>query len=222
MDLARAGAAPAFEEREAVGVEQCAVASGQAQSVGVGAVVEQPEQHQELRPGAVALVHGVGVERGVLAQAFVQAGEGVVARERFAVRQQVALLGVEQEDEAQDDGEQRVVDVVGTLGQGLAQQRALRRVVSRLHAAQQLVQGMQHLLGQPLAHLVLEAPAVLEERGETFVASHGKEPLLAQQQPQRGHHGPAGGLDHVGHVQVEPAGALAAGRRDEPHGAAVE
>ena len=218
VDLARAGAA-AFEEPEAVRVEQRAVAPGQVQPVGVGPVVEQPEQHQELRPGAVALVHGVRVERGVLAQAFVQAGEGVVARERLALRQQVALFGVEQEDEAQDDGEQCVVDVVGTLGQRFAQQGAPRGVVGGLEAAQQVVEGVQHLLGQPLAHLVLETPAVLQQRGKTLVARETQETGLAQQQPQCGHHGPAGGLDHVGHVQVEPAGALAAGRRDEPHGA---
>ncbi len=136
------------------------MASGQVQTVRLGAVVEQPEQHQKLCPGAVALVQRVGVQRRVLAQALVQAGEGVVARERLAVRQQVPLLRVEQEDEAQDDGEEGVVNVVGPLSQRRAQQFALRCVVGRLDAAQQFVERVQHLLGQPLAHLVLEAPAV--------------------------------------------------------------
>ena len=124
VELARSGAAAAFEKREAVGVEQDAVALGEPHPARGGAVMEQSEQHQELRPGAIALIHRVGVQRRVLAQAFVQAGERVVAREGLVVRQQVAFLGVEQEDEPQDDGEQGVVDVVGTLGQRPAQQRA--------------------------------------------------------------------------------------------------
>ena len=44
-----------------------------------GPVVDQPEQRQQLRPGAVALVHRVGVARGVLAQPLEQAGDRVVA-----------------------------------------------------------------------------------------------------------------------------------------------
>ncbi len=221
VDLARAGA-PAFEERKAVRVEQRAVAPRQAQPVGVGAVVEQAEQHQELRPSAVALVHRVGVQRGVLAQALVQAGERVVAHERLAVRQQVALLGVEQEHEAQDDGEQGVVDVVGAFGQRRAQQRAVRQVIGGLEAAEQLVEGVQHLLRQPLAHRVLVAPAVVEERGEALVARQAQEAGLPEEEPERGHHGAAGGGDHVRHVQIEPAGALAARRGHEAERAAVE
>ena len=124
VELARPGAAAGFEKREAVGVEQDAVALGEPQSAYGGAVMKEPEQHQELRPGAVALVHRVGVQRRVLAQSLVQAGERVVAREGLVIGQQVAFLGVEQEDEPQDDGEQGVVDVVGTLGQRSAQQRA--------------------------------------------------------------------------------------------------
>ena len=62
-------------------------------------VVEQPEQYEELRPGSVALIHRVGVKSRVLAQALVQTGQRVVAREGLPLRQQVALLGVEQEDE---------------------------------------------------------------------------------------------------------------------------
>ena len=75
VELARPGAAAAFEKREAVGVEQDAVALGEPQPARRGAVMKEPEQHQELRPGAIALVHRVGVQRRVLAQAFVQAGE---------------------------------------------------------------------------------------------------------------------------------------------------
>ena len=91
----------------------------EAHRAGLGAVVDHAEQGEELRPGAVALVHGVGEERGVLAQPLVEAGERVVAQERLVLGQHVPLLGVEQEDEPQDHREQRVVDLVGVLGERL-------------------------------------------------------------------------------------------------------
>ena len=92
----------AFEEGEAVGVEQHAVPRREPHPAALGAVVDHAEEHQQLRPGAVALVHGVGVERGVLAQPLVQAGERIVAQERLVLGQHVPLLGVEQEHEPQD------------------------------------------------------------------------------------------------------------------------
>ena len=75
-------------------------------------VMDEAKQHEQLRPGAEALVHGVRVERGVFAQALVEAGERVVPDEGLVLRQHAALLGVEEEDEAQNDGEQTAVDVV--------------------------------------------------------------------------------------------------------------
>ena len=75
-------------------------------------VVDEAKQHEQLRPGAEALVHGVRVERGVFAQALVETGERVVTDEGLVLRQHAALLGVEEEDEAQYHGEQTAVDVV--------------------------------------------------------------------------------------------------------------
>ena len=185
------------------------------QPVRLGSVVEQPEQHEELRPGAVALVHRVGMEGRVLAQPLVEAGERVVAREGLSLGQQVPLLGVEQEDEPQDDGEQRVVDVVGTLGQRLAQQFTVRCVVGRLDAAQQLVERVQHLLGQAARSPRSGSAGCRRGAPRSACRAAGSEAGSAQQQPQRGNDRPAGGGDHVGHVQVEPAGALAARRGHE-------
>jgi hypothetical protein len=42
--------------------------------------------------------------------------------------------------------------------------------VGGLEAAQQFVEGVKHLLGQALAHLVLELAAVLQQRSETLRA----------------------------------------------------
>ena len=159
--ICRAPDRAAFEEREAVGVEEDAMALGQPHRARLGAVVDHAEEDEELRPGAVALVHRVREERGVLAQALVEARERVVAQERLVLGQHVPLFGVEQEHEPQDDGEQRAVDFVGVLGERLAQKLALRGVVRGLEAAQELVERVQHLLGQLLADLVLELAAVL-------------------------------------------------------------
>jgi hypothetical protein len=94
--------------------------------------------------------------------------------------------------------------------------------VGGLEAAQQLVERVQHLLGQALAHLVLELAAVLEERRQALGARQAQEPRLAEEKPQRGRDRPARGLDHIRDAEVEPTGALTTRRREEPERAAVE
>ena len=68
------GLAP-FEEQKNVRVEQLA-AAGADEAAGV-ALVDQAEQRQQPAPAAQALVHGVGVEGGVLGQLGVEAAQGV-------------------------------------------------------------------------------------------------------------------------------------------------
>ena len=89
------------------------MALGQPHPARLGPVVNHSEEDEELPPCAVALVHGVREERGVLAEALVEARYGVVAQERFILGQHVPLLRIEQEDEPQDDGQESVVDLVG-------------------------------------------------------------------------------------------------------------
>ena len=84
-----------------------------------GAVVDHAEQDEKLRPGTVALVHRVGVQGRILPQPRVQAGQRVGAEEGRILRQQVPLLGVEQEDETEHQGEQPAVDVVRVVPEGL-------------------------------------------------------------------------------------------------------
>ena len=176
-------AAAAFEESEAVRVEQRAAALRQADgapgAMGAGAIVDEAKQHEKLRPGAEALVHGVGVERGILAQALVEAGERVVSREVLVLRQHAAFLRVEQKDQAQDDGEQAAVDVVAVAfrGERLAQELAAGGVVSGLEAAEELVQGVQHLLREALGNLVLVLATAFKQGGET--AGRGAAPAGA-------------------------------------------
>ena len=63
MELPAAGGDPAFEERVLVGVEEGAVAGWDAHPTRASAVVHHAEEREEMRPRAVALVHGVRVER---------------------------------------------------------------------------------------------------------------------------------------------------------------
>ena len=92
----------------------------------------------------------------------------------------------------------------------------------RLEAAQQLVERVQHLLGQTLADLVLVLAAVLQQRREPLAARQAQQPSLVEQQPQGGADRPAGGPDHVRHPKIEPAGAFAARGRDQAQRETVE
>ena len=56
------------------------------------------EQGQQLRVGAVALVHGVRVQGGILAQPLMQVRQGIAVQEGFVLGQHVPLFGVQQED----------------------------------------------------------------------------------------------------------------------------
>ena len=91
-----------------------------------------------------------------------------------------------------------------------------------LEAAQELVEGVQHLLGEAFRDLILESAAVLKQRGQALVARQVQQAMLAQEQPQRGADRPARGLRHVRDAEVQPARTLAARRGDQAQRAAVE
>ena len=119
-DLTRATLGAAFEELEPIGIEEDAVALGQPHRARVGAVVNHAEEDEELRPGAVALVHRVREERGVFTQALIETCERVVTEVGLVLRKHVALLCVEEKDESQDDGEECAVDLVGVICERVA------------------------------------------------------------------------------------------------------
>ena len=184
--------------------------------------MDHAEQDQELRVRAVALVHGVRVQGRVFPQPLVQAGQRVGPQEGLVLGQHVPLLRVQQEDQTQHEGEQAAVNFVSVPVQRLMEECAFRRAVGRLETAQQLVERVQHLFGQALAHLVLELAAAFQQRGQAPRARLGQQPRLAQQQTHGGADGPTRGLDHLRHPEVEPAGAFAARRGDQPERDAVE
>jgi hypothetical protein len=77
--------------------------------------------------------------------------------------------------------------------------------VRRLEAPEQLVQGVQHLLGQTLADLVLELAAVFKQSDEALRGRQAQEPFLAEKQAKCGRDRPAGRHHHVRNAEVEPA-----------------
>jgi hypothetical protein len=67
-----------------------------------GAVVEEAEEGEEAGPGAEALVHGVGVEGRVVAELGEEAAHGVVLDVDGVRGDEAAILGIEDEDEAEE------------------------------------------------------------------------------------------------------------------------
>ena len=216
---------PPLEEGVAVRVEQDAVAGRQSQARRVGAVVDHSKERQQPCPGAVALIHRVGVQCGIGPQPFVEAAQGVVAFEgpvRRVRQKEAAFLRVQQEHQPEDHGKQAAVDVVAVRPEMLVEKFSAGGVVGRLDAAQELVQGVQHLVRELLADLVLVLPAVGEQRGEPLVPGQSQQPALVQQLPERGADGPAGHEQHVGDTKVHPARTLSVRRGDEAERMAVE
>ncbi len=221
MLLTHAAGRAALEEGEPIRVEQHAVAARQLQIAGLHAVVDHAEKHQQARPGSIALLHRIRVERSVFTQLLVQPGQRVALLPDLVVRQHVPLFRVEQEDQAQDNGQQPAIDQVGLVAQGVAQQRATGLRVGGLEAAQQHIERVEHLLGQSLTDLILELAARLQQRSQALLAGQGQQALLAEQQAQGSHDWPTGGLHHFRKPEVQPARALATRGRDQAQRNAV-
>ena len=159
----------AFKKRVAIRTEKVTMFRRHVHLHGLCAVMDHAPQGKKLGVGAVALVHCVGVQGRVGSQPLIETGHRVSAEEGLVLRQQIPLLGIEQVDEAQHDGEQPAIDLVGIFRQPSPEQPSLGRVVGGLEASQKLVQCVQHLLGKAFRDLVLEFAAVLEQRRQALV-----------------------------------------------------
>jgi hypothetical protein len=112
------------------------------------ALVDQAEQGQQARPGAVTPVHEVVVPGGVLPELGEQAAQPVVLLVDRVLGHQVPVLGVEDEDQAHQRGDEAAVEVLRALsGQGLQPALGIAPV-GRNEASQQLVERAQHLPGE--------------------------------------------------------------------------
>ena len=132
------GGGAAFEERVGVGVEQAALARDEAEALVAAAFVDQPEQRQQPRPGAVAPVHQVADAGRHPPGAWRTGRAARSAARRPGPGHQVPVLGVEDEDEAHQRGDEAAVDllrVAARPGPGAgARGRAHRRRRSRAAA----------------------------------------------------------------------------------------
>ena len=123
-------------------------------------VVDQPEERQELGPGAEAVGHRVGIAPGVLAQPLEKPGDRVVLLVDLVVREERTVFGIEDEHQPQQNAEQACINLVRVLLQHVAEQFAMSLVVGRLETAEQLVKGGQDLLGQLCRDQILVLPAL--------------------------------------------------------------
>ena len=116
------GGVAAFEEGVAAGIEEVAAAGGQIELGSVAAaIIDEAEQREELRPGSEALVHGVGIAGGVGAEPLEESADAVMVGVDGVGGEQAAIFGKEDEDQAQEDGEQSLVDLIGVVREDVFQ-----------------------------------------------------------------------------------------------------
>ena len=210
-----------LQEGEAAVVEQMAVPLGQAELAVAAAVVDESKEGDELRPRAVATVHRVRVMAGILAEPLEQPRDRVVPNEHLLARHQPAVLGVQQEHEPHEHGDEPCVDLVWVRGEHFAEEVAIPLIVRRLEAAEQLEESREHLLGKFRGDGVLILSALCEQARQPLAVRQGEETIRAKEHEQGREHRPAGDIRHHGDGKRDVAGALTAGVVDEPQVRAV-
>src|SRR5260370_18312557 len=126
----RVGAA--FEEGKLVRIEQLATA--RLDEMRWMAFVDEAEEREQPAPRAAPLVHRVGVERNVLDQVGVEAAHGIARLVDFARaavgarRQQIAIFGIENEDEPHQDREEALIEAARPGPRQVANELWLRGV----------------------------------------------------------------------------------------------
>lgn len=213
-----AGVGAAFEEGEAVGIEEVALAGGHLEIPVLVAAVDEAEEGEQLWPSTEALIHGVVMQGGIAVQALEEGTEGVVLIEERAGRQQAAVFGEEEEDEAEEDGELAVIDVVGISRHRLAQQVAVDTGIGGLETANEFVEGLQHLLGKLGGDAGLHGAAVAQQGGKLVFRLAEEKHVATQQQLEGAEDGAAHGAEHVRVAEGEVAGVFALRGIDEAEG----
>ena len=205
-----------FEEWELLRIEQLAAA--RLDEMAWMPLVDQPEQREQPAPAAAPLVHGVGIERGVLDKPRVQAAHGIARLVDFARatikarRQEIAILGIENEDEPHQDREQALVEMPWPGARQLPDELWLGGV----EPAQQLMQGAEHLLGERGRDRSLCFPALPEQRGQTALVGIGEQANGIEQQLEPAKHRPAGDGGERAQRKCQIARGLARRRVDQP------
>lgn len=137
------GRRPAFEDREALGVEERPAPGDEADLVPAAATaptaVHEAEEDEELGPGAEAVLHRFGKARVILLEPGEEPAHRVGLLVDRARRHEAALLGIEQEDEPHHHRDERLGDfglALATLAQE-ARKAPLRRPGADVRIAEQ-------------------------------------------------------------------------------------
>ncbi len=187
---------PALQEGVGVRVEELAAALGQLHLPVRAAVVNQAEEGEEAGPGAVALVHRVGVEAGVGAELLEEAGDPVVLGVGGLLRHHPPLFSVEEEDQAHQRGHQAAVDPLRIVAGDVTQEGPLDRVVGSDKPTKKLAKGPQDLLGELGRDLVLVLAALGEERRQAAIVGEGEEARRPEEELKGAEDRPAVALRH--------------------------
>ena len=151
----RAPRAP-LEERVRVGIEERAATPREDHVAGAASVVEEPEEADDPRPGAVPIVAGVLAAGTVGFELREEARQrprlGVILR---VEGQEAALLGMEHEDHPHEHGDQALVDRLEVVAAVAIEDSAAGDPIGLLEAGRELAERQEPLLAQPRAHGVL-------------------------------------------------------------------
>jgi len=183
--LLPAGVRPAaLQERVAVGVEEAAAVGGQAQRVVLDARVHGAEEREDAVPGGGrALQRIFAVAVGTLLDLRAQPG----GRERLGVqrgvdRQQLALLGDEQEDEAHHHRPRAAIDFGGLQ---LGEQLPVAFAVLAVEGGDEQLDGVAHLRFELVGDLLLPVGALLKQLSEAVFDGEREEAPGAEQRRER-------------------------------------
>lgn len=213
---------PPFQEGVGLWIEQLAAAGRNLAVAVVRAEEDRAEQRQQPVPRAEPAAHRVRVAARVPLELRVERLDGqVLAVGLRAHRQEGPVLGVQQEDQPQEDGEQAAVDVVRAARERVLQVARLVPLRGRLEAGEEDLQRLVDLASERLGDGGLAPPRLLQQRGQRVLLRHGEEPPRVEQHEERVEQRPAAGRDEVAQPERQVAGGLAVGRVDQPELLAV-
>jgi hypothetical protein len=155
------------------------------------------------------------------AELLEETGDGVVPLVEGACGHEAAVLGVEDEDKAEQGGDEAAVEFLRVAGPDGAKERAGGFLIGGLEAAGEFVEGFEDLAGKIGADMGLVFPAFAEQGGQADAFLDDVEALLGKEEVERPDGEAACGAGEEGDGKGDPAGVLALRHGDEAQGVAI-
>ena len=133
-----------------------------------------------------------------------------------------AIFGEEDEDQAQEHGEEALVDLVGVAGEDFFEELASRLVMRCLEAPEEFVERGHDLTGQSGGDDVLVFAAGGEDGRELFLLLDAEEAVGGEEHVEGGEEGAARDLGHFGDAEGEEAAGFSARGVDQADGLLVD